>query len=196
MEMLTLRSYLDLIGLPDAPLNQGGSLQKQFLKKGCHSYRDAIVYVKKLTYGRTSDRGNYQQVLKEKRGTCSGKHALLAALARELSIPHQLVLGIFLLDKQNMPQIHAILEKYDLPAIPEAHSFLEFSGKTLDVTFPDSQEYDFLVPLEQRITILPEAIGEHKVTLHQSFINQWAKNRDLDASLVWSAREEWIHSLS
>lgn len=158
---------------------------------------DAIEYVYKLPYGRTTNRENYLQILDEKRGACSAKHALIAALAEELFIPLKLTIGIFLLTSKNMPKIAPILEYYHLEAIPEAHCYLKYKNYTLDITFPTSSEFSFNSDLEQEIHITPQQIGLFKIEKHQAFIKAWIKDKsDLNFDLIWTAREQWIEKLS
>jgi uncharacterized protein (TIGR00369 family) len=69
--------------LPDFALDDGRPLGREFAALGLGSYREAARYVRSLPYGRNTDRSDWRVVLKEGRGACSTKHALLAELARE-----------------------------------------------------------------------------------------------------------------
>lgn len=194
---MLLFDYLKEIGLPNPIIESHGKVSKSFLKEDILTLWNAIEYVYKLPYGRTKNRENYLQILDEKKGACSGKHALIAALAEELFIPLKLTLGIFLLTPENMPKIVPILEHYHLEAIPEAHCYLKYNENTLDITFPDSSEFSFNAKLEQEIIITPQQIGLFKVEKHQAFIRAWIKDKaDLNFDLIWTAREEWIAKLS
>jgi len=194
---MLLCHYLQKIGLPNTAIELLGEVSGYFLKKDILTLWSAIEYIHKLPYGRTTDRANYLQVLREERGACSVKHALIAALAEELNIPLTLTLGIFLLTAENMPKIIPILHRYHLEAIPEAHCYLKFNNHTLDITFPDKSEFSFNPILEQEMTITPQQIGEFKVEEHQAFIKRWVENKtDLNFKLVWTAREQWIRELS
>jgi len=140
---MLLIDYLKEIGLPNSIIDSHGSVSRLFLKKNILTLWDAIEYVYKLPYGRTTNRENYLQILDEKRGACSAKHALIATLAEELFIPLKLTLAIFLLTSKNMPKIAPILGHYHLDAIPEAHCYLKYNNNTLDITFPASSEFSF-----------------------------------------------------
>ena len=194
---MLLRDYLKQIELPNKAIEPYGEVSKSFLKNDILILWDAVEYVYKLPYSRTTDRENYLQVLNEKRGACSVKHALIAALAKEQLVPLKLTLGIFFLTAQNMPKITHILDHYLLASIPEAHCYLKYKNSTLDITFPDISEFSFKTNLEQEINITPQQIGLFKVEKHQAFIREWIKDKpNLNFDLIWAAREEWIRELS
>lgn len=194
---MILEDYLKNIGLQNATITSHGEINNAFLKAQIFNLYDAIAFIKKLTYGRTTDREKYLQVLNEKRGACSTKHALLAALADELSIPLKLMLGIVLITEKNSPNAAAILTHYQIEAIPEAHCYLKYDNDTLDITFPESSEFTLNYNLEREIYITPQQIGLFKVTKHQEFIKTWVKDKPhLNFNLIWAAREHWIRELS
>lgn len=194
---MLLLDYLKEIGLPNPIIEPHSNVGRSFLKEDILTLWDAIEYVYKLPYGRTTNKENYLQILDEKRGACSGKHALIASLAEKLFIPLKLTLGIFLLTSENMSKIAPVLAHYHLEAIPEAHCYLKYNSNTLDITFPDSSEFSFTGKLEQETYITPQQIGLFKVEKHQAFIRAWIKDKaDLNFDLIWTAREEWIKKLS
>jgi hypothetical protein len=65
--------------LPNFDLDPGSTISAQFLFYGKRDYHAAASYVQSLPYSRNSERSDYGLVLAERRGTCSTKHALLAA---------------------------------------------------------------------------------------------------------------------
>jgi hypothetical protein len=82
--------------LPDFALDAGRPLGREFVALGLGGYREAAHHVRYLPYGRNSDRSDWRLVLKEGRGTCSTKHALLAELARvpgERLAPNRVLAG-------------------------------------------------------------------------------------------------------
>lgn len=197
MHLMLLLDYLKEIELPNPIIERHNNVGGAFLKHGISTLWSAIEYVHKLPYGRTKNRENYLQITDEKRGACSGKHALIAALAEELFIPLKLTLGIFLLTPENTPKIASILARHHLVAIPEAHCYLKYNNHTMDITFPDSSEFSFNGKLEQEFNITPQQIGLFKVGKHQAFIREWVKGKaGLSFNLIWAAREEWIEKLS
>jgi hypothetical protein len=193
----TLLDYLKEIKLPNKAIEAAGKISQLFLNQNITTLWQAIEYVQKLPYGRNTDRTNYSQVLTEKRGACSTKHALIAALAKEMGIALNLTLVIFLLNSSNTPKIAPILEGYHLTAVPEAHCYLTYNNKVLDVTFPDSKEFLFYSNVEEEFIITPEQIGLFKLEKHQTFIKKWIKsNTDLNFELIWNIREQCIQKLS
>lgn len=66
--------------------NNNGPLSRSFISRNIFNFHDAISFVHKLSYGRNSDRSNYSLIFEENKGTCSTKHATLAALALENNI--------------------------------------------------------------------------------------------------------------
>lgn len=194
--MTPLYNYLQSIQLPNKSLITN-TISTVFFEKDIHDFWKAIQYVYQLPYGRTTHRDNYLEILTEEKGACSGKHALIAALAEELEIPLHLFLGIFLITAENTPGIASILKHHNLEAIPEAHCYLKYNHHTLDITFPGNNNFVFDTVLEKEITISPDQIGSFKLKTHQEFIIKWIKTKhNLDFDLIWTAREEWIAELS
>lgn len=194
---IALFKYLESIRLPNIKIDARGEMTDSFLRMGILCLWDAINVVKNLPYGRTTDRSNYRQVLEEKKGACSTKHALIASLAHELSIPLTLVLGVFFLDESQVPAIGPLLNFYQLKVIPEAHCYLKYEDHSLDITFPHSLKFTFSFNLEKEMEIHPLEIGEFKIAQHQLFIKEWLENDpDLNFDTIWQAREEWIKKLT
>ena len=157
--------------MPDFSLDHRSNLGDCFLSLGVYSYRAAAHHVCGLPYGRTTDRSNYRLVLKEGRGTCSTKHALLADLAREHEQPVDLLLSIYEMDKQNTPGVSPVLRKYGLVLIPEAHCYLAHRGMRIDLTQAGAitePAGPFLT--EERIE--PHQIGKYKVEKHRQFVRE------------------------
>jgi hypothetical protein len=180
--------------LPNFDLEPGSTMSAQFLFHGKRDYHAAARYVQSLPYGRNSQRSNYGLVLAERRGTCSTKHALLAALAREHSRPVELRLGIYEMYANNTPGVGPVLRRYGLDSVPEAHCYLAYRGARVDLTRAASTEpvVDFL----HEESIEPEGIGAYKVDIHRAFMKEWALKRDLDFEQTWRIREECILALS
>jgi hypothetical protein len=132
-------------------------------------------------------------VLPERRGTCSTKHALLAALALEHDAPVELRLGIYPMDGRNTPGIENVLVRHGLDHIPEAHCYLAYRGRRIDLTGPDADTKKTFLHEE---TIDPDRIGAYKVQAHQTFLRTWATNNGIDPDEAWLAREECIATLT
>ena len=172
---------------------------RHFLIRGIKNYYDAIQYVKKLPYGRNSDKTDLTMVLSESKGTCSTKHALLAQLASENDLSSiELMLGIYRMQEKNTPGVGKVLAKYDLAYIPEAHNYLRYGGKRFDFTMASSSQiFSFEHFLEEEIVISPKQITAFKVDYHKQFIANWLKKSGKEFTLeeIWTIREACILAL-
>jgi hypothetical protein len=175
-----------------------GLISHEFLNLGLPNIGQAIQYIHALPYSRNSNRANYRLVLKEGCGTCSTKHALLAALAKEQGIDLSLKLGLFELNATNTPAIKSILEQYQLNSILEAHCYLAFEACRFDITFPEKLALLNKSDFQEEFTITPGQIGNYKVCLHQQAIRTWLKNKKLTYNFeaFWQLREVCIDKIS
>ncbi|WP_133128625.1 hypothetical protein [Legionella nagasakiensis] len=173
-------------------------ITQSFLSLGISSFNEAVNYIHSLPYGRNTSRKDYRLVLKEGRGTCSTKHALIKSLADENRVDLDLLAGVFLMTESNAPAISQILKQYNVSAIPEAHCYLRCKGKSFDITFPDKITDPTSLIILEEISISPEQIGEYKINFHQNFIRNWINSNDLSISYedLWSCREKCINALS
>ena len=184
--------------LPDTPLVWAGSESAALLRLGCRSFRDAARYLHALPYGRNSDRADYRLVLPEGRGTCSTKHALLAALAVEHGLDVSLMVGIYSMCEANTPGVGAILAAAGLSGIPEAHCYLRYRGDRIDVTRADAASESAIDRFEPEWSIEPCQIGQHKVDLHRRHLESWlTRHREVTFTLdrLWKIREDCIAAL-
>jgi hypothetical protein len=171
-----------------------------FLQKEIFSFRQASVFVKQLPYKRNTNKDDHVIVLKDGFGTCSTKHAILKRLAMENNKQElQLMLGIFQMNGNNTPQINALLKKYELPYIPEAHNYLKVNNQIIDCTFPDAPVTNFAANLCTEISIQPDQITDFKLIYHKNYLKTWLiSNTGIRHSFneIWEIREECITKLS
>jgi hypothetical protein len=138
-------------------------------------------------------------VLTEGRGTCSNKHALLAVLAGEQGIDAALTLGIYDMSEANTPGVGAVLARYGLVSLPEAHCYLTYAGARVDIT-RDVHGDDPVEPMREEESIQVDQIGGYKIQWHRRVLADWikhspaARGRTLDD--VWTIREACIAALS
>ena len=144
--------------------------------------------------GRNTDRSDWRLVLKEGRGACSTKHALLAELARENGRHVALMLGIYEMCEDNTPGIGAVLERHGLPCIPDAHCYLAHEGTRVDLT-REVEGAEYIEHFLHEEEIYPRQIGEYKVRAHRGFVRRWAMERGWDPERVWRVRERCIAAL-
>ena len=180
------------------PLAEDGPVTRLFRAAGVEDFRGAAGYVRRLPYGRITDRSKFWLVLEEGRGTCTTKHATLAELAREQHIEVQLMLGIYEMTERNTPGVGAVLNRYGLTSIPEAHCYLRYEGQRVDVTgvAAGAEPIDRFLH-EEPITV--EQIGAYKNDLHRRFLGDWIARTETLAGRsvdeVWRIREECIAAL-
>lgn len=179
------------------PLVSSAPVSIAFRKHGIDSFSQALEWVHALPYGRNSDRANYMLIFQELRGTCSTKHAAVAALAHENGIFMQLQMAICKLDATLEPKVQPLLDQMGIEFLPEAHCYLHYAGQDIDLTFPDQAPTLRVETLEVH-TIQPEQIGSYKLAIHQDYLKKWLKLKKLDMTFeeVWQLRENWIQSLS
>lgn len=170
-------------------------VSQQFLALGINSFENATQYVRKLAYSRVR---SYLDVLPQKQGTCSTKHALLSKLAKENGDDVKLICGIFEMSADNSSGVKKTLNAYNIHSIPEAHCYLYINGQKYDFTkteFPTKMNLDILVEKE----ISTENITTEKTYFHKEYLQYWlAKKSHLNLSFdqIWHIREECIAELS
>jgi hypothetical protein len=185
--------------LPAAVLNSNLPLASEFCQHGCQSFRQAAEYVQDLPYARNSGSPAYKSVLADRRGTCSSKHAIVAALSHEQSLTVQLILGIYEMDEVNTPGIGRVLNSAGLLAIPEAHCWVEYNGSPVDLTSGDAQSQFNNRVFVHREEISPEQTGTYKEKAHKGFISSWLAGQphiEMNERELWEVRERCIAALS
>jgi hypothetical protein len=187
--------------LDPVALKPAGYISDAFIQVGVLDYRAAGRFVSHLSYGRNTIVSDPLIVMRESRGTCSTKHALLCRLATEQGVAVALVLGIYEMHERNTPGVGPILKKHGLAALLEAHCYLRFGGNRIDVTREiDASSREAIARFLHEEEIVPEQIGVYKTTLHRHFLQLWmaetgiADERNLDE--IWRIREECITVLS
>lgn len=186
--------------LPNFPLKPDGEVTAHFLAVGISDFHSAAHYVQQLPYGRNADRTNFWLVLREGRGTCSTKHALLAQLAKEQEVDIALTIGIYAMTEGNTPGVDPVLETYGLSYLPEAHCYLTYQEMRVDVTRSGVEPSEPIERFLYEETINPDQIGSYKVELHQRFMREWVANGGVAGNRsweeTWHIREECIAALS
>lgn len=185
--------------LPERLLADRGTESAGLLARGLRHYRAAAQYLHGLPYGRNSNRSDYRLVLKEGRGTCSTKHALLAAVALEQGLPVFLTIGIYDMSEANTPGVGPVLSAHGLDRLPEAHCYLTYRGQRVDVTRGGVSPREEIAAFHREWRIRPAQIGAHKQSLHQAFLREWlGRNPDVEEGFeaLWEIREACIAALA
>jgi len=152
-----------------------------------------------IPYGRNTHRNDLSLVLTENKGTCSSKHALLKAIAREQNIAAvQLILCIYKMQLSNTPGIGKHIEKSGLTYIPEAHCYLRIEDMRVDLTNANSSVDNIANDILHEELILPAQVDVYKVEAHQQYIKEWIIKESIlmDFNAVWAIREKCISTLS
>ena len=161
-------------------------------------WEDLVNHVQNLPYGRNSKRDDFSLVIKEKKGSCSSKHAFLAAVAKENNQTNiQLILAMYKMNSQNT-NIGNSLENSGLTYIPEAHCYLKINDLRQDITSANSSLEKLKKDILSEEVITPEQVINFKIKYHQDFIKKWIVKENISLSFdkVWSLREKCIQYLS
>ena len=187
----------DVDALPDVALVVDGPATAAFRTRGIHDVRSAARCLRELPYGRISDRERPALVLEEGRGTCTTKHALLATLAAEQDVDLALRLGLYAMCEANTPGVGAVLARHGLTDIPEAHCYVAWHGRRIDVT----RAITAAAPIDRFLheeRIDPSQIGAYKIDLHRRVLAEWVTHAQPALTLdeAWQIREACIAALS
>ena len=120
--------------LPDAQINSVGELSIKFLDLGIKTFRGACDYVHTIDYGHNTNYDDKMIFFKEKKGTCTTKHAVIAGLAEELEIPLYKHVCIYKFTEDITTGVDEILKKFEIPYIPMVHCFIVYEKYKFDLT--------------------------------------------------------------
>ncbi len=120
--------------IPNAEIKDKGEISKKFLELGITSFREACEYVHNIEYGYNSNYDDKMIFFKERKGTCTTKHAVITGLAEELNIPLYKYVGVYKFTEEISTGANKILEKYKLPYVPIVHCFLMYKDYRFDLT--------------------------------------------------------------
>ncbi len=180
-------------------LQSGFPISDQAILLGIQDFDGLIQFIQQLPYGRTKDRSKPEQVLEELKGTCSTKHALIKKIAMEQGNDTlKLIIGLYKMNHLNTPGIGNVLLEKGLEYIPEAHCYLSWNGKRMDITNPNASIESIKNAIMEEQEIVPEQIGDFKVNYHKTFLQSWKKEQAVPYSFdeIWEIREQCILNLS
>ncbi|MGD8724703.1 MAG: hypothetical protein PVG00_12270, partial [Desulfobacterales bacterium] len=185
---------------PNSPIVDTGVISNHFLSSGIMQFLDACDYVQQLPYGYNSDRDDLMILFKEKMGSCTTKHAVIATLAAELDLPINKAIGIYPMTEALVSGTDNILDKYDLPYIPMIHCFLEYGDHRVDLTQSNqngkNQPIDTLFYTER---VEPNISAKHEYRLYRQALKDRILQRNelqgADIKRILHAREEGLKLL-
>lgn len=183
--------------VPNFPILPSDPLCEAVLASGFSTFGQFAAHVKLLTYGRPTNTDDPLAVLHEKRGTCSSKHQLLAAVAHQCGHTEVLLtVGIYEMSEENTPGVGAALGAASQVSIPEAHCYLAIGGERFDFTgLPSGQTSPFDALIAEHV-VLPGDLPTTKARLHQQALARWAAEVGVSPRDAWAIRETCILALT
>jgi hypothetical protein len=119
---------------PDQSITDTGPIGRIFKGLDIGTFHEACRWVHQLPYGYNSDRDDLMILFKEKMGSCTTKHAVIATLAAELELPIHKNVGIYAMTEALVTGTQKILAHFGLPYIPMIHCFLDCQGHRVDLS--------------------------------------------------------------
>jgi hypothetical protein len=119
---------------PDKTIRKSGPIADTFKDLGITTLWEACRYVQDLPYGYNTDRDDLMILFKEKMGSCTTKHAVIATLADELGTAIEKSIGIYPMTEALVTGTERVIEKYGLPYLPMVHCFLEYQDHRVDLS--------------------------------------------------------------
>ena len=183
--------------LPDKMITASGVISETFLRLGVDTFAGACRHVHELPYGYNSDRDDLMILFKEKLGSCTTKHAVIATLAAEVGIPVAKSIGIYAMTEEIVTGTRRILSTYALPYVPMVHCFLKSGDLRVDLTEDNHNgknrpltDFLFTQPVEPNISAKDEyrlyrrAVAELLTTRREL--------QDVEIKTVLQARQEGL----
>lgn len=185
---------------PEKPFSGGSPIKDRFLSLGIHSFLDACRFVHNLPYGYNSDRDDLMILFKEKKGTCTTKHAVIATLAEDLGLPVDKHVGIYAMTEALVTGTDRILSDYHLPYIPMIHCFLVHGNQRVDLT--EGNDNGKKKPLNDFLfteKVKPNITGKDEYLLYRKALTERILKRPemegVNIRTVLHAREEGLRLL-
>jgi hypothetical protein len=185
---------------PDKPISSGEVISDKFLSLGIDRFIDACRYVREMPYGYNTDRDDLMILFKERKGTCTTKHAVIATLAEELGLPIKKYVGIYAMTQKIVTGTDIILDKYYLPYIPMVHCFLVYRNFRVDLSEGNdnskNQSLDDFLYIEQ---VEPNISAKDEYLLYRKALAEHILTRKELAGVsikqILQAREEGLKLL-
>ena len=186
--------------LPDAEISGPGVISSEFLRLGITGFNDACRHVHQLPYGYNSDRDDLLILFNEGRGSCTTKHAVIATLAEELSLPIVKNIGIYRMIEDLVTGTSEIMDRFKLPYVPMVHCFLVYQNYWVDLTEGNNNGKNR--PIDEFIyteAVIPNISGKDEYLLYRKALKERILLReelkDIDIKRILQAREEGIKLL-
>jgi hypothetical protein len=185
---------------PDNRIETTGPVSKRFLDLGITDFAAACRWVHELPYGYNSDRDDLMILFKEKMGSCTTKHAVIATLAAELEIPVDKSVGIYPMTEELVTGTREILERYGLPYLPMVHCYLVYGDYRVDLS--EGNQNGKNGPIDDFLyteTVTATISGKDEYLLYRKALKAHVLPRKelegIDLKTLLKAREEGISLL-
>ena len=175
----------------------GGPISRVFRDLGITRFHEACRYVYELPYGYNSDRDDLMILFKEKMGSCTTKHAVIATLSAELGLEIEKSVGIYAMTEGLVTGSKKILERYRLPYIPMVHCFLVHEDHRIDLSegnqngkngpidrFFYTEKVAATIPAKEEYLLYRKTLKDHVLSREEL--------HGVDMKTILKAREEGI----
>jgi hypothetical protein len=182
---------------PNSVIKTAGPVSDKFLSLGINGFIDACRYVHELPYGYNSNRDDLMILFKEKLGSCTTKHAVIATLAEESGLSIEKAIGIYAMTEEIVTGTGKILDRYGLPYVPMLHCFLVYGEHRVDLTEGNNNGKkrsieDFLYTQK----VIPNISAKDEYLLYRKALNQYIlienELKGIDLKSILKAREEGL----
>lgn len=182
---------------PNAVIKTAGPVSDKFLSLGINGFIDACRYVHELPYGYNSSRDDLMILFKEKLGSCTTKHAVIATLAEESGLSIEKAIGIYAMTEEIVTGTGIILDRYGLPYVPMLHCFLVYGEHRVDLTEGNNNGKkrsieDFLYTQK----VIPNISAKDEYLLYRKALNEYIlienELKGIDLKSILKAREEGL----
>jgi hypothetical protein len=183
--------------LPDKPISSAGQISKRFLDLSIRSFWEACRFVHELPYGYNSNKDDIMIIFKEKLGSCTTKHAVIATLAAELNLAVAKHIGIYAMTEMIVTGTKRILNQFALPYLPMVHCFLVYEDYSVDLTEGNhsgkNRPIDAFLYTEE---VIPNISAKDEYLKYRKVLKEQILSRDefngLHMKQILHAREEGI----
>ncbi|MGA8240038.1 MAG: hypothetical protein WB818_05655 [Desulfobacterales bacterium] len=182
---------------PNAAIKAAGPVSGKFLSLGINGFIDACRYVHELPYGYNSDRDDLMILFKEKLGSCTTKHAVIATLAEESGLPIKKAIGIYAMTEEIVTGAGKILDTFGLPYVPMLHCFIVYGDHRVDLTEGnDNGKKRSLEDFLYTKKVIPNISGKDEYLLYRKALSDYIliKNelKGINFRIILKAREEGL----
>jgi hypothetical protein len=136
-------------------------------------------------------------LFKEKMGSCTTKHAVIATLAAELGLPTEKAIGIYAMTEEIVKGAGTILDRYGLPYVPMLHCFLVYGDHRVDLTEGNNNgKKRSIVGFLYTEKVIPNISAKDEYLLYRKALSDFIliKNelKGIDLKKILKAREEGL----